>query len=131
MKAFLLSGATYVANRISHNETPKKRNLHVKPVEIANDVVIDLYGQKSPVLSANTSMLDEMLVMSEQIEMLERENASLKQRLFESSMFAFETQDLKPLPPIQLPSKGIEMRVHVTLGSAPKFPEPRPLSDDE
>jgi hypothetical protein len=130
MSYVLLSGVTSVVNKVIPYSQRPRFDISVKPVEIANDVFIDLYGQESPVLSANASMLDEMLVMSERIEILERENAALKQHLFESSMFAFE-EDLKPLPPIQLPSNGIKMRVHVTLGDAPKFPEPRPLSDNE
>ncbi len=130
MSYVLLSGVTSVVNKVIPYSKRPQLDISVKPVEIANDVFIDLYGQESPVLSANASMLDEMLVMSERIEILERENAALKQHLLESSMFAFE-EDLKPLPRIQMIGKVIEMPVQVTLGDAPKFRELRPLSEDE
>jgi hypothetical protein len=130
MSHVLLSGVTSVVNKIFPNSNLPKQNATAKSVGIANDVFINLYGQDSLVSSANASMLDQMFVMSEQIEILERENAVLKQHLLESSMFAFE-EDLKPLPRFQMIGKIIEMPVQVTLGDAPKFRELRPLSEDE
>ena len=128
---FQFSRATDGTNQISTRKILPKLDSHVKPVETANGFLISLFGQKSPVLSANTSMLDQMIAMNERLEKLERENTALQQRLVESSMFAFEMEELKPLPPIQLHGKAVEMRVHVAFGDAPKFPELRPLSEDE